>query len=477
MNDASDNGRNSRIRHIPSVDQLLRSDAGRLASELIGARAATAEARVVTGELRRQILEDETQPESSGPHDIAGQLLAVAEVRLAQRIEAGRKKRMHRVINATGVVIHTNLGRAPLSEAARAAVSDAAVGYCTLEYDVARGSRGGRGGDVEDVIAELCEAEAALVVNNCAAAALFVMTAFAAGGEVVVSRGELVEIGGDFRIPDVLSQSGSKLVEIGTTNRTKLADYENNITSSTKMLLRVHPSNYRVVGFTNTPSIADLAELAHTRGLILYEDAGSGALIDMSRFGLGDEPVIADSIAAGAEVVTFSGDKLLGGPQAGIIVGRQELIDRLRKHPLYRALRPDKLAYAALGATLDAYRRGTAAVEVPVLSMLGAAAEDIRLRAESVKSRLVQATSGLNVEVVSGNSAIGGGSGPHVQPKTYLLALRHETLSAHDLERELRALPTRVIARIVDDNVLLDLRTVSETDEEELVAELVARFG
>jgi L-seryl-tRNA(Ser) seleniumtransferase len=290
----------------------------------------------------------------------------------------------------------------------------------------------------------------------------------AAGGEVVISRGELVEIGGDFRVPDVLAQSGAVLREVGTTNRTKLADYERAINDNTRLILRVHPSNYRIVGFTATPATAELAELAHRSGILCYEDAGSGALFDLSKYGLGDEPVIADSIKAGVDVVTFSGDKLLGGPQAGLIVGRREIIERIRKHPLYRALRVDKIAYAALEATLEAFRRETASQEVPVLKMLSETTTEIQERtqrfASELSSRLVNGSS-LKFEIIEGSSVVGGGSAPTVHPKTTLLSLRHGEKSADELETQLRKSSPPVIARVLNDSVVLDLRTVFESQE------------
>ena len=259
---------------------------------------------------------------------------------------------LRRVINATGVILHTNLGRAPLSDAARRAIAQEAAGYCTLEYDPTTGSRGKRGGYAEELLTQLTGAEAALVVNNCASAALLILTVLARDGETIVSRGELVEIGGDFRVPDVMSNSGTRMVEVGSTNRTRLEDYKRAMNDNTRLIMRVHPSNYRIIGFTDSPELSELASLAHESGLPLYEDAGSGVLSDLSAFGLSDEPIISESIAAGADVVSFSGDKLLGATQAGLIVGRREIIDRLRKHSLYRALRVDKLCLAALEATL-----------------------------------------------------------------------------------------------------------------------------
>jgi L-seryl-tRNA(Ser) seleniumtransferase len=387
-----------------------------------------------------------------------------------------QRRGVRRVINATGVVIHTNLGRAPLSAAARRAITDEAAGYCTLEYDLATGKRGRRGRRAEELIIDLTGAGDALIVNNCAAAAFFVLTVFAAGGEVIISRGELVEIGGDFRVPDVLDRSGAVLKEVGTTNRTKIADYEKAIGANSRMILRVHPSNYRIVGFTAAPNVAELAALGQSKGLMLYEDLGSGALIDLSGIGLTGEPFVRESLAAGADVVTFSGDKLLGGPQAGIIAGKAEMIERLRKHPLYRALRVDKLSYAALAATLEAYRRNAASAEIPVQQMLAMTAEEIGQRAESFVKEFQAKTGGteLELEIIAGTSAAGGGAAPQFQPPTRLLALSHSTHSAADLEKMLRVSSPPVISRIADGRVMFDLRTVSKNDESELLDAVAA---
>ena len=374
---------------------------------------------------------------------------------------------VRRVINATGVILHTNLGRAPLSEAARNAVSNAA-GYCTLEYDLATGERGKRGAYAEKLLTQLTGAEDALVVNNCAAAALLILTVMAHDGETIVSRGELVEIGGDFRVPDVMANSGTHMIEIGTTNRTTIEDYRRAITERTRLIMRVHPSNYRIIGFTTSPDLAGLSSLTHESGLLLYEDAGSGVLADLSRYGINDEPVISGSITAGVDLVSFSGDKLLGGPQAGLIVGRRELIDQLRKNPLYRALRADKLCLAALEATLDAHRR-EALSEVPALRMLSEDRETIQHRARTMVARLEQAErSGLTVTLVEGKSAVGGGSGPSVHPATVLVALAHDDFSADEIAMKLRESTPSVIARIADGLVMLDLRTVDLSEESDV---------
>src|SRR5437762_9395211 len=294
---------------------------------------------------------------------------------------------VRRVINATGVILHTNLGRAPLSEAARRSIAEAA-GYCTLEYDPISGSRGKRGSHVEDLLTQLTGAEASLVVNNCASAALLILTVLAREGETIVSRGELVEIGGDFRVPDVMAQSGTHMIEVGTTNRTRLSDYRKAISANTRLMMRVHTSNYRIVGFTKTPTLEALVALAYDAGLLLYEDAGSGALIDLSEYGIEGEPVIRTSIEAGADVVSFSGDKLLGGPQAGCVVGRAATIERMRSHPLYRALRADKLRLAGLEATLETYARDASVNELPTHRAIACTAPEIKERADDLISRL-----------------------------------------------------------------------------------------
>lgn len=448
--------REPNFRSLPSIDELLRTETISMLLPIIGVKYLTQLARTVVDSLRAEI----------GHGKLAdSNLLSLAAKRLFDAWESESKTGLRRVINATGVVIHTNLGRAPLSVQAKNAVENAA-GYCTLEYDIETGRRGGRGQRAESLIAELTGAEAAVIVNNCAAAAFLVLSVLASGGEVLVSRGELVEIGGDFRIPDVLIQSGAALREVGTTNRTKLADYEKAFNENTRMILRVHPSNYRIVGFTSIPTISELSNLAHKHGTMLFEDIGSGALVDLSQYGLTDEPVVSDSIRDGADIVAFSGDKLLGGPQSGIIAGRRELIDKIRKHPLYRVLRVDKLAYAALEATLESYRRGTAIADTPVLKMLGMTKDEVGMRT----AKFVEALgSNLRFEITDGQSAVGGGAAPLVQPETVLLALSHETLSANEIGAMLRKATPPVIARIEDNKVLLDLRTVCEDEETELL--------
>lgn len=460
------------LSQLPSIDELLQADAVAAMSAEFGGGRVKAWARLAVEHLRAELMNAEATEAISK----AG-LASKAVEHIGQLREQFSRSLLSGVINATGVVVHTNLGRAPLSENARKAIADTASGYCTLEYDTATGKRGKRGRGAEELIAALTGAEAAVIVNNCAAAAFLTLTAIAAGREVVISRGELVEIGGDFRVPDVLARSGCILKEVGTTNRTKLADYDKAIGENTAMLLRVHPSNYRIIGFTSSPGNAELAALAKSKGVVFFEDAGSGALIDLSEYGLGDEPLISRSVADGADLVAFSGDKLLGGPQSGIIVGRPEMIETIRRHPLFRALRPDKLTYAALEATLLAYERGTHFEEIPVLRMLSMKEAEIEMRANAFADELrgkLQENGSFDVDAIRGESAIGGGSAPGVHPETTLVALTGRGISADEIERRMRLGSPPVIARIAEDKVLIDLRTVPPELEPDLAAALVA---
>jgi L-seryl-tRNA(Ser) seleniumtransferase len=465
----------SLLRALPSVDALLRTETALALRAGAGAERLAALARAVTEEMRQGLQEQAAKGITPNGEHTREALLEEAAQKLKQAFEREHATALRRVINASGVILHTNLGRAPLSEAARHAIAEEAARYCTLEYDLETGRRGRRGARVEKLLTQLTGAQDALVVNNCAAAALLVLTVLAQGGETIISRGELVEIGGDFRVPDVMQQSGTRLVEVGTTNRTRLSDYRRALTHETRLLMRVHPSNYRIVGFTSTPALEELATLAHESQLPLYEDAGSGALSDLSTHGLADEPVISESIQSGADIISFSGDKLLGSAQAGLIVGRQDLIARLRNAPLYRALRADKLALAALEATLEAHLRGAAFDEVPALRMLAFKHEQIAERARSFLKRWQQSmsSSSLGCEIIEGQSAIGGGAAPTTHPQTTLIALAHQAMSADEVERALRNSKPPVIARIAEDKVLLDLRTVLEDEEAELLEVLL----
>ena len=460
------------LRLLPSMDRLLRSEAGGKILLETGAKHLTVLARAVIDSMRQEMQEKITENSSKTQNYLREDLLKEAEKRLKAIWQSERNSGLRKVINATGVIVHTNLGRAPLSENARRALIENASGYCTLEYNLETGKRGKRGNRAEQLLAEITGAESALIVNNCAAAAFLVLKAFAKSGEVVISRGELVEIGGDFRIPDVMTESGAVLREVGATNRTHVSDYENAISERTRMILKVHPSNYRIVGFTSAPDLSELAELAHRNNILLYEDAGSGALFDLSEYGLTDEPVVSESIKAGADVVTFSGDKLLGGVQSGLIVGRDEVIEKLRKHPLYRALRVDKLIFAALEATLESFNRETALKEIPVLGMLSMTETEIKERVKKFARKLEEKSSGnhdLSFEIVEGKSVVGGGSAPIARPSTALLALKREKMTADTLEQILRFSKPPIIARILEDKVLIDLRTVSESEEATLL--------
>ncbi|MEJ7849642.1 MAG: L-seryl-tRNA(Sec) selenium transferase [Pyrinomonadaceae bacterium] len=472
MNDSVENI-SAMLRNLPSIDEILAAESVKNIRNKIGGPRLAALARTAVESLRIEIQGRQWPAENGNDYSRPG-LLEAAIGRLKIILADEQALRVRRVINATGVIIHTNLGRAPLSYDAKDSLLREASNYCTLEYNTKTGKRGKRGAYAENILAEITGAESALIVNNCAAAAFLILTVFANGGEVIVSRGELVEIGGDFRVPDVLTQSGAVLKEVGTTNRTKLRDYENAIGEKTSMILRVHPSNYKIVGFTERPKIGDLADLAIRNGILLYEDAGSGAIFDLAKYGLDDEPVISHSIAAGADIVSFSGDKLLGGPQSGLIVGRADLIDQIRRHPLYRALRVDKLAYAVLEATLNAFRRDTAFEDIPVLKMLSASSDELAERANSFaeKARKTPGSSELQIEIVSGNSVVGGGSAPSVKLETTLLMLSHPKLSAGELEYRLRSAETPVIIRIADEKVMIDLRTVFENEESELLEAL-----
>jgi L-seryl-tRNA(Ser) seleniumtransferase len=451
------------LRLLPSVDSLLHSKTAINLTKKSGANHILALARNSIEVLRIEIKNlqnvDNLTRES---------LLLRAENIIEHLWTKEQANRLQRVINATGVVIHTNLGRSPLSENAKKAIVESAGNYCNLEYNLETGKRGKRGERAENILAELCGAEAALIVNNCAAACVLVLTALSNGGEAIISRGEMVEIGGDFRVPDVMIQSGAILREVGSTNRTKIRDYEKAINENTRLILKVHPSNYRIIGFTEMPAISELANVAKQNNISLYEDAGSGALVDLSKYGLIDEPVISQSIANGADVVSFSGDKLLGGVQSGLIVGRAEIIEKLRKHPLYRALRVDKIIYSALEATFESFRKETHLEEIPTLKMISMTNSEIAERAAKFVAKLLEVEN-LTAEICAGNSVIGGGSAPAVHPETTLILLKHKKLSINLFEKCLRMSKTPIITRILEENVLIDLRTVSAEEEVELL--------
>jgi L-seryl-tRNA(Ser) seleniumtransferase len=371
------------------------------------------------------------------------------------------------VINATGVILHTNLGRAPLAREALEHLVEAARGYSNLEYDLAEGQRGKRDAHTSSLFARLLGAPRTLVVNNNAAAVFLALNSLAEGCEVIVSRGELIEIGESFRIPDICAKSGAVLREVGTTNRTRAADYAAAINERTRLLLRVHPSNFRIVGFTERPTLQELADLAHEHGLLVMEDLGSGCLADLAPWGVGYEPLAQYSLQAGVDVATFSGDKLLGGPQAGILVGKPEPLERIRRNPLFRALRVDKLTIAALESTASLYLQGRLD-DIPVLRMIQLSRDQIASRAAHLAER-ISAQPGCTAELRAGESVVGGGSTPGQGLATELIAVTHARHSATEIEEALRSRRPAILTRVEDDRLLLDLRTVFENEEAEIV--------
>ena len=452
-------------RILPSIDSLRRRPLVRSLEAEYGGGAALAALRAAADRVRRELTRAET-PSVRDRDEAAAAIERRAAAELAARLEPS----LAAVINATGVVVHTNLGRAPLSEAAAARVAQVAAGYTNLEYDLAAGGRGARHTHAARLLTQVTGAAAAAVVNNNAAAVLLVLAALAQGREVVVSRGELVEIGGGFRIPDILRQSGAALREVGTTNRTRIDDYAAAVNERTALILRVHPSNFRIEGFTARPRLEELAGLGRRFEVPVVEDLGSGRLAGVPTGGV-DEPSVAASVRAGAAVCCFSGDKLLGGPQAGIIVGGEEPLSRVRSHPLMRALRVDKMTYAALEATLMEHARGRAAAAVPVVRMLAASVEEIDGRARALAEKLADHAL-FGADVVDGASTVGGGGAPGSALPTRLVRLTPRARSAARLEARLRGLRPPVIARIEQDRVLLDLRTVP-AGRDELLASIL----
>jgi L-seryl-tRNA(Ser) seleniumtransferase len=467
----------ARLREIPSVDELLARPQLTALVEKAGRSVVTQSARAVLAELRHELKHESPGAGSMSATDIANALdPAAIESRITKHIKALLAPSLIRVINATGVILHTNLGRAPLSAAAAAEIASTASHYSNLEYDIASGERGKRDVHTCGLLVQLVGAEAAIVVNNNAAAVFLVLNTLAKGAEVIVSRGELIEIGDGFRIPDIMSESGAVLREVGTTNRTRIRDYERAYNERTRLLLRVHPSNFRITGFTERPSLDEIAALGRRLQVPVYEDLGSGCLADLSASGI-NEPVARASCDAGVDVVSFSGDKLLGGPQAGIIAGKREYIERIRRNPLFRALRVDKLTIAALEVTLNAYLRG-ALDEIPALRMIRASADDVAHRAEGLadKLRSALANTRVTIETRPGFSVIGGGSTPDQQLPTHLISISSLQFSPATLENRLRkpAGGAPVIARIEDDRVILDLRTLFPDEEAALAASIVA---
>ena len=450
----------SPFRDLPSVDRLLADDRVAALIHDHGRDSVTDLARLVLDEYRQVITKAGAPP-----------LQPVADALLARAASTFRPS-LVRVINATGVIIHTNLGRAPLSRAAIEAMQRVATGYSNLEYDVETGERGSRFSHLDDTLCRITGAEAGIAVNNNASALLLALSALCRDREVIISRGQLVEIGGGFRIPDVMRQSGAHLVEVGTTNRTYLRDYAEAITDRTAAILRVHSSNFRVVGFVEETPLASLAALARERGLLLLDDVGSGALLDTRDFGLSAEPMVQDSVRAGVNVTLASGDKLLGGPQSGIAVGRREAIETMRRHPLARAVRADKTTIAALAATLDHYARGEAVEAIPVWRMLAADPDILGRRARSWSRAC-----GAHAVAVPGQSTVGGGSLPSEELPTTVCAVDPPRGNATAFAAALRAASPPIVARISEDRVLLDPRTVDPSEDGHVEATLAALCG
>lgn len=454
---------NNLLRKLPAVDAILQHPEMK---ELVGTDRTLAVncTRRVLERCRRDIISRRIEPPSRE--------YLISEIK-RHFVETNRSS-LRRVINATGIVLHTNLGRAVLSHAACRAAVMAAGSYTNLEYNLVDGGRGRRYDHVSGLLQEITGAEAALVVNNNAAAVLLVLSVLAARGETIISRGQLVEIGGSFRIPEVMAQSGTRLVEVGTTNKTYISDYEAAITPDTALLLKVHPSNFRLRGFTHEVTTAELVELGRARGIPVVEDLGSGFLIDLEEYGITGEPAVQAEVKLGVDVLTFSGDKLLGGPQAGIIVGREKFIDRIAGHPLTRALRVDKMTLAALEATLKAYRNPEGAIEeIPTLKALVASPEILHSRAVKLKElleKILDSQACFDIQKIT--SPVGGGSLPLIELPSWGVCVKVETVAAATLARRLRQADTPVLTRIKDDSLIIDVRTLLPGDEKELAISL-----
>lgn len=439
------------LRDLPSIDQLIQKS-----THLIEAYG-----RPLTLDALRLTLDETRARFKADPQ--AGLLSTDAILAQARsHLTVWATPTLLPVINATGVILHTNLGRAPLSHSTIRAMQEAAESYSTLEYDLDRGQRGSRLIHAEAILQKLTGAEAAVVVNNNASAVLLVLAALANRRRVVISRSQLVEIGGGFRVPDVMKQSGAKLVEVGTTNKVRLSDYKDALTEPTGLVLRAHRSNFKIVGFTEEPEIKEIVDVAHQSNVPVVDDLGSGALLDTAKYGLAHEPTVQESLAAGVDLVCFSGDKLLGGPQAGIIIGKKELIDKIKKHPLARAVRADKTCLAGITATLLHYLKDEAEREIPIWKMISSTLEEVKVRAEAWRAELGQG------EIVQSESTVGGGSLPEECISTYVLALRVK--SADNFSKRLRKCSPPIIARVEDDKILFDPRTV--LDDKMLITHL-----
>lgn len=450
----------SLLRRIPSVEKVLSQARLEPLAREFGRSALVEATRAVLADLRERVLS------GAGAKEI-DESLARLDLEVSDRLEQAVRPSLRSALNATGILVHTNLGRSPLSPRAVRAVAEIARGYSNLELDLQTGKRGSRHQHAAHLLETLFPGRKSIVVNNAAAAVMLSLNTFAAGKEVVISRGELVEIGGSFRVPEILERSGARLREVGTTNKTRLADYEKALGPETGAILRVHPSNFRIVGFTESASTEDLVRLGKERGLPVVEDFGSGNLVSLAPFGLPNEPTVHDSLESGAHLVIFSGDKLLGGPQAGILVGEPSRVEACRRNPMARALRVDKLVYAALEATLSSYARGAAVEEIPVLRMLALAPETIRERAQRFVERLSLAPgAGITATVEASTSRVGGGAAPEAEIPTWVIALSSSELSAESILNSLRRNRPPVIARISEARVLLDLRTIAPEEED-----------
>ena len=456
------------LRTLPAVDELLRHPQSQAHLKIHSKELVVQSIRRVLERKRQAILRSADEREASSVEISPEHLLTVIQ----EELDAAHSPSFRPVINATGVVLHTNLGRAPLSAKALRSIVDVARGYSNLELDLSTGERGSRYSHVEEILCRISGAESALVVNNNAGAVLLALNSLAAGKEVIVSRGQLVEIGGSFRIPDVMRKSGACLVEVGTTNRTHLEDYVAALGERSALLLKVHTSNFRILGFTAEVSLKELVALGRTRGVPVMEDLGSGCFVDLSHYGLEKEPTVQEAIEAGADLVTFSGDKLLGGPQAGIILGKKKYLETLKKNPLNRALRIDKLTLAGIEATLREYLNGAQAVKnLPGFGMLLCSPQELKRRGKRLQRNLIKDISSLcEVNLKEETSQVGGGALPLQALPTMVIALRPLRKSAANLEAKLRKGNPPVIARIKEEEVLIDLRTVAETEEKALLA-------
>ncbi len=451
------------LRDIPSVDRVLQHEQVRALLETYPRDAVRGRVQEALQRLRGLIQNGELSAQSLQRE------FEEIPLRLARRLGRDFEPSLRRIVNATGIIIHTNAGRAPLSPRVAQAVAEIASGYSNLELDIDTGRRGHRDQHLEARLCRLLDCRAATVCNNNAAAVFLILNTFARGRNVIVSRGELVEIGGSFRVPDIMNSSGAELREVGTTNRTRISDYRRAIDEQTGLILKVHPSNYRIVGFSESPSLAELVELSRETGVPTVHDVGSGLLFPSNLAGLASEPSVADSLRAGIDLVCFSGDKLLGGPQSGIVAGNQAMIGDLRQNPMMRALRVDKMCYAALDRTLLEIEKGCPDA-VPVAAMLATTLEETALRAQALVERAREF--GFDAETVDGHSLAGGGSAPEERIPTRLAALRFPTLSTVELERSLRAADPPILCRIEEDRLLLDPRTVLPGEEALIVKAL-----